>query len=128
MNLVYEMVTSKSVSDAVLAVKENLKSHGFGVLWELDFKTTLGNKGIEFNEDYIVLEVCDPKQAKSILDLDMQAGYVLPCKMAVRSENGKTFIGLTNPKTLLGFYESKELDSIGEVVENTLKEVVQESI
>lgn len=128
MDLVYEMETSKSVSDAVLAVKESLKDHGFGVLWELDFKTTLENKGIEFNEDYIVLEVCDPKQAKNILDLEMQAGYVLPCKMAVRSENGRTYIGITSPKTLLRFYESKELDSIGELVESTLREVLQASI
>lgn len=128
MSIVYEKSSNKSVEEAITSVKENLKKQGFGVLWELDFKKTLESKGLEFENEYVVLEVCDPKQAKTILEEDMQAGYTLPCKMAVRREDNKTYIGLMSPKTLLGLFDNSKLAQIGKEVEDTLKTVIEASV
>lgn len=128
MSMVYEKSSSKSLEDAVLSLKENLKSRGFGVLWELDFKETLENKGLSLKDDYIVFEVCDPKQAEAILHEDTHAGYALPCKMAVRREGEETFIGFSKPSMLFKDFKNPRLDEIATEVENVLKEVVEASL
>lgn len=128
MSIVYEMSSKKSMEEAMTSVKYNLKEKGYGVLWELNFKETLEKKGLDFQEEYVVMEVCDPKKAKEIMEENIQAGYVLPCKIAVRREDNKTYIGFTSPKVLLGQFKSMKLDVIAEEVEATLKEVIEASV
>lgn len=128
MNLVYEMKTDKTIDQAIESVEASLKEHSFGILWKLNFKETLEGKGLDFKENYVALEVCNPKQAKKILELNSQAGYVLPCKMIVREEDGQTYIGMTSPKALIGMFNDAELDRVANEVEETLKKAIKAAI
>ena len=128
MNIVYEKSTDKNLNDAIKSLEINLKENGFGVLWQFNFKDKLQEKGLEFKDDFVVLEVCNPKQAKEILDQNIHIGYVLPCKMAVRTENDKTYIGMTRPEVLIGLFESPELKEAAKKVEETLRNSIEASI
>ncbi|MGB3367782.1 MAG: DUF302 domain-containing protein [Acidaminobacteraceae bacterium] len=128
MNIVYEKSTNKSLSDAIESLENNLKENSFGVLWKLNFKEKLEEKGLEFKEDFVILEVCNPKQAKEVLEKNIHIGYVLPCKMVVRSENDKIYIGMTSPETLIGLFESPELKEVAKSVGEALKNSIEASI
>ncbi len=128
MNIVYEKSTDKDLNEAIKSLKENLKANSFGVLWELNFKDKLEEKGLEFKDDFVVLEVCNPNQAKEVLERNIHIGYVLPCKMVVRKENDKTYIGMTNPETLIGLFEEEELTEVAKQVGETLKRSIEASI
>ena len=128
MNIFYEKETDKNLQAAIDSLTENLKSGGFGVLWQLNFKDKLAEKGLEFKDDFVVLEVCNPKQAKEVLEHNIHIGYVLPCKMVVRNEGDKTYIGMTSPETLIGLFESPELLQVAQEVERTLRKAIEASI
>ena len=128
MNIVYEKSTGKNLNDAIKSLESNLKENGFGVLWQFNFKDKLQEKGLEFKDDFVVLEVCNPKQAKEVLDQNIHIGYVLPCKMAVRTEKDKTFIGMTRPEVLIGLFDSPELQEAAKKVEETLRKSIEASI
>jgi uncharacterized protein (DUF302 family) len=128
MNIVYEKSTDKNLNDAIKSLENNLKENGFGVLWQLNFKDKLHEKGLEFKDDFVVLEVCNPKQAKEVLEKNIHIGYVLPCKMVVRSENDKIYIGMTNPEVLIGLFESPELKEVAKKVVESLKNSIEASI
>lgn len=126
--MVYEMKTEKNVDQAIESLEASLKDLSFGVLWKLNFKETLEGKGLEFKNNYVALEVCNPMQAKRILELNRQAGYVLPCKMIVREEDGQTYVGMTSPKALIGTFNDAELDKVAQEVEETLKKAIEVAI
>ncbi len=128
MNLVYEKKTDKSVVEAVEAIKNNLPKYEFGVLWEVNFKDKINDKGLDFEDDYVVLEVCNPKQAKDVLDINVHIGYVLPCKMIVRSNSGQTYIGMTDPAALIQLFDSKGLEDIGLSIRKDLNNAIKDSI
>ena len=128
MNIVYEKSTGKNLTDAIGSLTSNLKENGFGVLWQLNFKDKLREKGLELRDDFVVLEVCNPKQAKEVLDQNIHIGYVLPCKMVVRSENDKTYIGMASPEVLLGLFESPELAEAAKKVGEALRNSIAASI
>ena len=109
-------------------MKGDLKTRGFGVLWELDFKDTLESKGLSLKDEYVIFEVCDPKQAEAILHEDTHAGYALPCKMAVRREGDETFIGFSKPSMVFKDFKNSRLDEIALEFETVLKEVVEASV
>ena len=128
MNIVYEKITTKNLNDSIKSLEDNLKKHGFGILRQLNFKEKLEEKGLEFKDDFVILEVCNPKQAKEVLEENIHIGYVLPCKMVVRSENNKTYIGMTSPEILIGLFENPELREIAKKVEESLRNSIEASI
>lgn len=128
MNIFYEKKTDKSLDEAIKSLEENLMENGFGVLWQLNFKDKLKEKGLEFKDDFVVLEVCDPKQAKEVLERNIHIGYVLPCKMVVRREEDETYIGMTSPEVLIGLFDEPELKDVAKEVSETLKKAIESSI
>jgi len=126
--LVYEKSTNKSLTEAISSLESNLKESGFGILWQLNFKDKLQEKGLEFKDDFVVLEVCNPKQAKEVLENNIHIGYVLPCKMVVRREGDKTYIGMTSPEVLIGLFEGSDLKEVAKKVEESLKNSIEASL
>lgn len=128
MDIVYEKRTDKNLNKAIEALEANLKENSFGVLWQLNFKDKLAEKGLELKDDFVVLEVCNPKQAKEVLEKNNQIGYVLPCKMVVRVEDNQTFIGMTSPEVLIGLFDEPALKEVAKSVEQSLKKAITASI
>ena len=120
MDIYFELQTDHSFAEAVESLKQSLKPYGFGVLWELSFKDKLEEKGLSFDDDFKVLEVCNPAKAQKVLMTDISAGYFLPCKMAVYNKDGHVFVGMLKPSSLIEIHGNKALNALAEEVERDL--------
>lgn len=74
----YTVDTSKTVEEAIASLEENLKKEQFGLLWQFDIKEKLQDKGLEFDQSFRVLEVCNPFDAQRVLQQNQLVGYFLP--------------------------------------------------
>jgi uncharacterized protein (DUF302 family) len=124
MNFKYEKRVNKSFDDAVNSLKKNLEENKFGVLWELNFKDKLREKGLEFDTNFKIFEVCNPVQAKEVLSRHIEVGYFLPCKMVVYEKEGSVFAGMMNPVELIGMIGQEDLVSVAKEVESVLTKVI----
>ena len=97
----YIVETNKSFNQASTDLESAVKHHGFGVMYIHDLGTTLRSKGIAFNEECKVFEVCNPGQAAKVLSTDMRLNMALPCRISVFTEKNKTKIGLIRPLQML---------------------------
>jgi uncharacterized protein (DUF302 family) len=105
-----------------------VKNHGFGVLHIHDLGTTLRSKGIEFEEQCKVFEVCNPTQAAKVLSIDMRLNMALPCRISVFTEKSKINIGLIKPaQMLLALSGDKGLNNIATEVEETMIQMIDEA-
>ena len=117
----YTVETSKSLEEALQSLEESLKEDKFGVLWKFDVKDTLKNKGFELENPYMILEVCNPKEAHKVLSANELVGYFLPCKIVVYQDNqGKTKIGMPKPSTLIEMVDDDTLKEIASDIEDRL--------
>lgn len=125
----YTVETEKSVEEAVKAVDACCAKRKFGVLWQLDIPTKLLEKGINLDQEYRVLEVCNPDVAKKVLTHNQQGGYFLPCKIVVYAEveTKQTKIGLVLPTELMKLTGDETLQNIVSDVENTLISAIDEA-
>ncbi|QSO48661.1 DUF302 domain-containing protein [Alicyclobacillus curvatus] len=124
----YTVETDKSIEGAVQSVEQSLKNHKFGVLWQMDIPAKLQEKGVDFNQPFRVLEVCNPVEAKRVLSQNSLVGYFLPCKVVVYEENGRTKIGLPRPTALMEVVNDPELREIAQNIENTLIDALNEAV
>jgi uncharacterized protein (DUF302 family) len=97
----YIVESNKSFQQASTDLEAAVKHHGFGVLHVHDLGATLRSKGIAFDHECKVFEVCNPQQAAKVLARDIQLNMALPCRISVFAENGKTKIGLIRPVQML---------------------------
>lgn len=116
----YTKEVPMNVKDAVSAVEAALKEESFGVLWNLDLAAKLQDKGLDFNEEVVVLEVCNPHEAKKVLEESMLVSYFLPCKVTVYTEKGTTKIGMAKPSKLIEMVDNDELKRLASDIENRL--------
>ena len=124
MNINYKVKTNKSFEVAITDLKKSLNSYNFGVLWELNFKEKLKEKDLDFDKNFKIFEVCNPQQAKEVLEKHIEVGYFLPCKMVVYEDNNAVFIGMLRPTGLIEMLNNKELSTIALEVENELKSAI----
>ncbi|MFC5452782.1 DUF302 domain-containing protein [Paenibacillus aestuarii] len=116
----YTIETDLTIVQTIEKLERHLKKEKFGVLWHLDMQEKLREKGVELEQNYHILEVCNPVEAKRVLSENALIGYFLPCKITVYEELGKTKIGLPKPTALIGLVDNGVLKGIAEDVEKRL--------
>ena len=94
----YIVETNKSFNQASTDLESAVIRHGFGVLHVHDLGTTLRSKGIAFNEECKVFEVCNPSQAAKVLSTDMRLNMALPCRISVYTEKAKRRLALSSQR------------------------------
>jgi uncharacterized protein (DUF302 family) len=126
---VYYIVDSeKEFAEASAALKESVVRNGFGVLHVHDLGATLRSKGIPFEEECQVFEVCNPAQAAKVLAADMRLNMALPCRISVFTEKGQTKIGLIKPEQMLAsLSQEPELIRVAREVEQQTIQMVDEA-
>ncbi len=97
----YIVETQKTFHQASTDLASAVIRNGFGVLHIHDLGSTLRSKGIAFEEECKVFEVCNPAQAAKVLSTDMRLNMALPCRISVYTEKGQTKIGLIKPVPML---------------------------
>ena len=124
----YRVETSKTFEQAASDLDIAVKHHGFGVLHVHDIGNTLRSKGIDFEEECKVFEVCNPNQAAKVLASDMRLNMALPCRISVFTENGQTRIGLIKPEAMLAsLSDDPELKEVAREVENKTIQMVDDA-
>lgn len=125
----YIVETQKTFEQASSDLESAVKNHGFGVLHVHDLGSTLRSKGIAFDEQCKVFEVCNPLQAAKVLATDMRLNMALPCRISVFTEGGKTRIGLIKPEQMLATLsqDATLLQVATEVEEKTIRMVDEAS-
>ena len=115
------VTTKHSVADAASRLTDALMERKFGVLHVHDLHKTLNSKGVPFEPQCQVLEVCNPQQAAKVLADDIDMNMALPCRISVYEKDGATRIGMISPKETLKFLsDSPQLAEVADEVEAVL--------
>ncbi len=124
----YVVNTDKTFEEASADLEVEVKNLGFGVLHIHDLGKTLRSKGVDFEEDCRVFEVCNPEQAAKVLSVDMQLNMALPCRISVYTEKGSTKIGLIKPTQMLSALSNDpNLNEIAKDVESKTIQMINNS-
>jgi len=97
----YIIESDKTFDQASADLEAAVKRNGFGVLHVHDLGNTLRSKGIDFDKQCRIFEVCNPGQAAKVLSTDIRLNMALPCRISVFIEQGKTKIGFIRPLPML---------------------------
>ena len=119
--------TKKTVSNTAAALQAAVQANHFGVMQVHNLKETMNKKGIEFAHECLIFEVCQPQQAKKVLDENMSVSTALPCRISIYEESGKTVLAGLRPTTLLAMFNTPQLNGVAQEVEDTIVKIMKEA-
>ena len=125
--MLVKISTDKTVSEAAAALQTAVPANHFGVMQVHDLKETMAKKGAGFERECLIFEVCQPQQAKKVLDQDMSVSTALPCRISIYEEDGKTILATLKPTTLLAMFNAPQLVEVAQEVEDTLVKIMREA-
>lgn len=106
---------------------EIAQRHKFGVLGTHDLKEKMASKGVTFDRECRVFEVCNPQQAKEVLSRAMEISTALPCRISVYQEGGRTVVATIKPTKLLGLFNAPGAAAAAKEVEDTMTLILDET-
>lgn len=122
----FSTVLETSFEDAVDRIKDALKEEGFGVLTEIDVKTTFKKKLNKDFRKYVILGACNPPFAFRTLETDLDVGLLLPCNVIVyETDEKKAYIAAINPVSALKVINTENLKQIAKEVSGKLEKVIE---
>ncbi|MBK8229756.1 MAG: DUF302 domain-containing protein [Candidatus Eisenbacteria bacterium] len=97
----YIVESKKSMDQAAADLEAAIVRNGFGVMHVHDLGNTLRSKGVSFQNQCKVFEICNPIQASRVLAADLRINMALPCRISVFADAAGTKLGLIRPINML---------------------------
>jgi len=125
--MLIKLSTDKAVTEAAAALQAAVQANHFGVMQVHNLKETMTKKGVEFPRECLIYEVCQPQQAKKVLDENMSISTALPCRISIYEESGKTILATLKPTTLLAMFNAPHLEGVAQEVETRIVKIMKEA-
>lgn len=126
MTYYYSKTVNAGFDEAVSRIQQALQEEGFGILTEIDVKSTLKKKlDVDFR-NYRILGACNPPFAYKALQAEDKVGTMLPCNVIVQeTADGAVEIAAIDPVASMKAIENPALGEIAETIGQKLKAIVQ---
>lgn len=127
MTYTHTITVPLSYSDAVEQIRAALAEQGFGILSEINVRSTfeakLGAEAAESLGDYVILGACNPQLASKALAAEPDLGALLPCNVVVRRARGaaETTIQAIDPQTMVKLSDSPEVKAVADDADARLR-------
>lgn len=96
--------TTAPLESVAARLPEIARQHKFGVLGVHDLKEKMTSKGVPFERECRVFEVCNPQQAQLILNGNIAVSAALPCRISLYPDGVRTVLATIDPEALLGLF------------------------
>ncbi len=127
MSVLYVREAAETVETVGKRLEEAVRAHKFGVITVFDLKAKLAEKGVQLAPACKVYEVCNPVQAKRVLDQDMSISTALPCRIAVYEEKNVVKVATMLPSEMLAMFSVPALAPVAQEVEREIKAMIDDA-
>jgi uncharacterized protein (DUF302 family) len=125
--MLFKLTTTKNVSEAAAALQNAVVANHFGVMQVHNLKETMAKKGVQFGHECLIYEVCQPQQAKKVLESNMSLSTALPCRISIYEEDGKTILATLKPTSLIAKFNEPQLVGVAKEVEDAIVKIMEEA-
>src|SRR5690349_9625883 len=107
--MLFEIRCNKRLHEVDQTLRKAAADHHFGVLSVLDLDQILEQKGLPLQITCRVYEICNPQQAKQILDQNPSFSSLLPCRISVYGSGAELKLSTILPTSLVSLVGDQAL-------------------
>ncbi|MFC1597093.1 DUF302 domain-containing protein [Planctomycetota bacterium] len=122
--MLYAREARGSIGEVAEKLMKAAAENGFGVLGVHDLKEKMNAKGVPFDRECRIFEVCNPGKAKIVLEADMSISNALPCRISLYEDEDGVKVSTLKPTAVLGLFNRPELEPVAKEVEETMIRII----
>src|SRR5262245_51045128 len=112
MKMLYVKQAKGSIEEVTQKLTAAAAAQNFGILGVHNLKEKIVAKGLTFQPECRVFEVCNPMQAKTVLEANLAIANALPCRICVYEENGTVKVSTIKPTAMLALFHAENVESV----------------
>jgi uncharacterized protein (DUF302 family) len=120
--MTYTLATTVSLPwpEALERTREALAAQGFGILTEINVRSTfeakLGTEAADAVGDYVILGACNPALASRALAAEPEMGALLPCNVVVRrkADATETTVEAIDPQAMVQLSDAAAVKEVAD--------------
>jgi uncharacterized protein (DUF302 family) len=125
--MLYQLKSRKKIHDVARDLEAAAQKHKFGVMGVIDLRAKMQEKGVAFDRDCLIVEVCNPLQAKKVLENHPEISTVLPCRISLYTEGADVVVATVKPTAMMEMFRAAGLDETAREVEQALTAMMEEA-
>lgn len=125
--MLFELQSQKSLDEIGKGLEAAAARHHFGVVAVHDLKATMAKKGVQYAGECLVYEVCQPQQAKRVLEANGSVSTALPCRISVYRHGEGYKLATLLPTALMALFHSPDLEPVAKEVEQVMVAMMREA-
>jgi uncharacterized protein (DUF302 family) len=106
---------------------ESVVHHRFGVIAIHDLRDTMRKKGVELAMACRIYEVCNPLQAKKVLEADGAISTALPCRISVYGSEGGHTLATMRPTEMMKIFANADIERVAQEVEEVVLQMMRDA-
>jgi len=123
----YQIKSSKSMDEIERGLQESAARHQFGVIAVHDLRETLKKKGVDLAMECRIYEVCNPRQAKRVLEADGAISTSLPCRISVYGSPKEYTLATMRPTEMMKAFANPEIEPVAREVERVILQMMRDA-
>ena len=126
-NNILSVRSTKDLEQVAADLETAVPNHRFGIIAKHNLTATMAKKGVELGRECLIFEVCNPHQAKTVLEADMEISTALPCRLSVYRDGDETVISTIRPSALFEFFHADGAEAAAAEVESAMEAIMSEA-
>ncbi|HVW86541.1 MAG TPA: DUF302 domain-containing protein [Bryobacteraceae bacterium] len=125
--MLYQIGSGRAMDDIERELQDAAARHKFGVIAVHDLRDTLNKKGVEMSMECRVYEVCNPQQAKKVLEADGAISTALPCRISVYGSPGHYTLATMRPTEMMKAFGKPDIEPVAREVEDVILQMMRDA-
>lgn len=125
--MVFEVESRKPVAEIDAGLHEAAARHGFGVPTVHNLRETMQRKGVDFQGECVIYEVCNPYRAKAVLEANPVISTALPCRISLYHAGEAYRLATILPTAMMRMFDTPQVESVAREVEDIVVAIMKEA-
>lgn len=125
--MIYQIEATANLGEIEARLQESAVKHHFGIIAVHDLKATMKAKGIDLNMDCRIYEVCNPQQAKKVLEANGAISTALPCRISVYGAQGQYRLATMLPTEMMKVFNDPSVEPVAKEVEDVIVQMMKDA-
>lgn len=123
--MIYQIDANGDLDEIQTRLQDSAVKYHFGIIAVHDLKATLKAKGVDLNMECRIYEVCNPQQAKKVLEADGAISTALPCRISVYGAPGHYRLATMLPTQMMKGFNNPSVEPVAKEVEGVIVQMMK---
>jgi uncharacterized protein (DUF302 family) len=125
--MLYQLQSEKTLDEIERDLQDSAARNQFGIIAIHDLQQTMKKKNVDLAMECRIYEVCNPQQAKKVLETYGAISTALPCRISLYGSPGHYTLATMLPTEMMKVFNRPEIAVVAEEVEKVIIQMMQDA-